>query len=86
MAKEGVERCHYLKLDCEGAEYDIVGSLSFEVAECIEQITMEIHEVPGASPDAHCRSFRIRVPRDRDESLDVDGSPAALYAPRTRRR
>ena len=52
MAKEGVERCHYLKLDCEGAEYDIVGSLSLEVAECIEQITMEIHEVPGADLDA----------------------------------
>lgn len=47
MVEERVDRCHYLKVDCEGAEYDIVSSMSPEIAHRINQITMEIHQVPG---------------------------------------
>jgi len=47
MQSHGVQHCHYLKLDCEGAEHDIVRTLTPEVAARIDQITMEVHRIPG---------------------------------------
>ena len=44
-----IDKCQYLKLDCEGSEYGIVRSLSPELAARISQITMEMHSVPGES-------------------------------------
>ena len=40
-------RIDYLKLDCEGAEYEIVESASPEVLERIERISMEYHPSAG---------------------------------------
>ena len=48
MDDEGIRRCHYLKLDCEGAEHDIIAAMSPETAARIDQITMEVHQVEGA--------------------------------------
>lgn len=47
FATHRIERCHYLKLDCECAEHQIVASLTSAMASRIDQITMEIHRVPG---------------------------------------
>lgn len=47
LKTQGIERCHYLKLDCEGAEHDIIASMSFETARQVDVITMEVHKVPG---------------------------------------
>jgi FkbM family methyltransferase len=47
MKEESLVRCNYLKVDCEGAEYAILESISPEVAQRIDQITMEIHHIPG---------------------------------------
>jgi FkbM family methyltransferase len=47
MRDEGMQRCQYLKMDCEGGEYAICESLSPEVAGRIAQITLELHRVPG---------------------------------------
>jgi len=47
MEQQGIDRCHFLKLDCEGAEHDIVASLSPETAARVDGITMELHKVPG---------------------------------------
>jgi FkbM family methyltransferase len=44
-----IDKCQYLKLDCEGSEYGIVRSMSPELAARISQITMEMHSVPGES-------------------------------------
>jgi FkbM family methyltransferase len=41
-----------LKIDCEGAEYDILERLTAEEAARIGQVTMEVHHVPGHSVDA----------------------------------
>jgi len=38
-----IERCDLLKLDCEGAEYEIVYSAPKEKLERIKRITMEYH-------------------------------------------
>jgi hypothetical protein len=47
MSRHGVESCDYLKLDCEGAEHEIVASMTPATARRIAQITMELHKVPG---------------------------------------
>lgn len=66
VKEEAIARCHYLKLDCEGAEYAIVDFLSPELAERIDQITMEVHRIPGREPSELNRrlseaGFRARV-------------------------
>ncbi|HET6203009.1 MAG TPA: FkbM family methyltransferase [Planctomycetota bacterium] len=43
----GVARCDLLKLDCEGAEYDILFSLPGELWSRIERVRMEFHAVGG---------------------------------------
>ena len=46
--KNRIENCDLLKLDCEGAEYGIVESMTPELAEKIENIFLEYHDwVPG---------------------------------------
>ena len=49
MTKFGIAHCDYLKLDCEGAEHDIFGSMSLATAKRIGQITMEVHKIPDHS-------------------------------------
>ena len=36
-----------LKIDCEGAEYDIFDRLDQESISCVRQIAMEVHKTPG---------------------------------------
>lgn len=43
----GLDRVKLLKLDCEGAEYDILDGLTMETARKIDQISMEVHKIPG---------------------------------------
>jgi len=43
----GLNHVKLLKLDCEGAEYDILGGLTLETAQKIDQISMEVHKIPG---------------------------------------
>lgn len=45
----GVERCDFLKLDCEGAEYDILLSLSPELWPRVRRVALEYHPVAGRS-------------------------------------
>jgi FkbM family methyltransferase len=47
MIEHNIASCEYLKLDCEGAEHDIVQTLTPEIAGRILQITLELHKVPG---------------------------------------
>jgi FkbM family methyltransferase len=41
-----------LKVDCEGAEYDILERLAPEAAARIGQVAMEVHHIPGHSVDS----------------------------------
>jgi FkbM family methyltransferase len=49
MDGAGIDRCRLLKLDCEGAEYEILETMTPEVAGRIDQVTMEVHQVEGRS-------------------------------------
>ncbi len=51
---EGLPRIDFLKLDCEGAEHDILRNMSLETAAKIVGITMETHRVP--------QEFSIDIP------------------------
>jgi len=42
-----IRRCDFLKIDCEGAEYDILYSSSPDVLERVDQIAMEVHHGEG---------------------------------------
>lgn len=47
FANYALDRCHFLKLDCEGAEYDILYSASKEILSRIDRISMEYHVLSG---------------------------------------
>jgi hypothetical protein len=47
-----VERCGLLKIDCEGAEFNILPSLSPATWLRIEQLAMEVHKPRVADGDA----------------------------------
>jgi FkbM family methyltransferase len=49
LEAHGVERCSLLKLDCEGAEFDILETAEDKVLRRIDRIVMEVHEMPGCS-------------------------------------
>ena len=48
--------CHWLKMDCEGAEYDILYHTPEEILERIACISLETH--PGREPDQHPLALR----------------------------
>ena len=41
--REGIDRCHFLKLDCEGAEYEILHGATAEVLSSVDRIVLEWH-------------------------------------------
>ena len=43
----GPKRCDLLKMDCEGAEYDILYHCPSEVLTRIDRIALEVHGGPG---------------------------------------
>lgn len=47
MEEHEIEHCDYLKLDCEGSEYDILSDVT---ADMVSEISVEFHRVDGASP------------------------------------
>ena len=53
---EVIEHCgplvQLMKVDCEGAEYDMFDAIRPEVAKRVRQIAMEVHAVPGKSTEA----------------------------------
>lgn len=49
FSDNNIERCDFLKLDCEGSEYDIINSMSNEHFKKIKKIAMEYHIVDNNS-------------------------------------
>jgi FkbM family methyltransferase len=76
IKREGLPRIDFLKLDCEGAEHDILRNMRLETAAKIMGIAMETHGVP--------QEFSIDIPRRLKEfGFRVKTSPNGyLYATR----
>lgn len=47
LSNHKINRCNFLKLDCEGAEFAILETLSFELAARIDRIALEYHAQPA---------------------------------------
>jgi FkbM family methyltransferase len=46
----GVERIDFIKMDCEGCEYDVLGSISEEILDRVNEILLEYHDGPHELP------------------------------------
>ncbi|MDO9565366.1 MAG: FkbM family methyltransferase [Candidatus Desulfaltia sp.] len=53
--EHSIERCDLLKMDCEGAEYDIIYGCPLECLSRIDQIAMEVHG--GIEPKQNIESL-----------------------------
>ena len=51
MNEQGINAIDFLKIDCDGAEYEILLSLPSECYQFINNISLEYHKVPGYSLD-----------------------------------
>jgi FkbM family methyltransferase len=51
LDENSIETCDFLKLDCEGAEYEILLSSSESCLRRIKMIAAECHQVPGEDTD-----------------------------------
>lgn len=49
MKNNQIEKVDFLKLDCEGAEYEIIASTPKSIFEKIDRVVMEFHDVQGLS-------------------------------------
>lgn len=53
-AREALQACggriDLLKVDCEGAEYDLFDALDADAVAAVKQISMEVHAVPNRTP------------------------------------
>ena len=66
FGSEGIDRCDFLKLDCEGAEYAALMHAPREIIDRIMRIAMEYHPVPnpahtGPALAEHLRAMGFRV-------------------------
>ncbi len=77
MEREGLPRIDFLKLDCEGAEHDILRNMSLETGAKIMGIALETHRVPP--------EFSIDVPfrlRELGFQVKMRHNGGYLYAMR----
>lgn len=78
IRQEDLPRIDFLKLDCEGAEHDILRNISFETAAKIMGIAMETHSVPP--------EFSIDIPLRLKElgfEVKMSRNGGYIYAKRT---
>ena len=60
LARESIERCHFLKLDCEGAEYEILLQAPPTVLERIDRIALEYHDAKTTHTHGELRAWLER--------------------------
>ncbi len=81
MEGHPVDRVHFLKMDCEGAEYEILESLSADHFSRIDRLAVEFHGTATFSPDEGATRLIERL-RGMGYEYRKEVSPAArmLYA------
>lgn len=80
MKRERLPRVDFLKLDCEGAEHDILRNMSPETADKIMCIAMETHGLEGES----CIDIPARL-QELGFEVRVEHNGAYVYARRIQR-
>lgn len=70
--EHGVDHCDLLKIDAEGAEYDVIHGASDETLNRIDRIYGEYHDVRAEDPRTRIESFQNHL---RDKGFVVDSEP-----------
>jgi FkbM family methyltransferase len=73
FAEHEIERCDLLKIDVEGAEYEILGAASADTLARVERVVGEYHDVRPDDPRTRIGAFRIMLER---AGFRVDTSPS----------
>ena len=68
MDRHKVERCHFLKMNCEGAEYGILYKTPAEYLRRIDRIALEYHASPGQDKARIARELAGYL---RDQGFDI---------------
>lgn len=83
FAEQRLQHCDYLKMDCEGAEYDILFSSSEGLLRTVKRICMEVHDGVTAFSRRDMRQFlESRGFTVKITPNPVHGNLAYLYAER----
>jgi len=90
---EPIEQCEFLKMDCEGAEYDVLYAASPGCLDRVQTISLEFHDVEGEGRTARelarylvSRGFTIERLRFAPTRLDLNfGELLATREPRAPR-
>ena len=86
--QNNIARCHFLKIDCEGAEYEILFNTPRAVLQKIDRIAMEYHNPPFYGLHAREHDSRHLVAFLREAGFSVRVAPenrmhGLLFAART---
>ncbi len=70
FSENKIERCHFLKIDCEGAEHEIIATTSHAVFQRIDRIVLEYHLPPIFNVGEDCSLEKI-VSRLKNEGYSL---------------
>lgn len=76
-----IEKCDFLKLDCEGAEYDVLYNTPATYMARIDQMAIEVHQ--GKNEGENLESLRNFLNRNNFNLFQFDDKPHMLWAYRT---
>ena len=79
MRHENMERINFLKMDCEGAEYEILFNASEEVLQKIKKIAMEYHDIDD---DRNLRTLKEFLEKKGFNVFMGSGGDNMIYAKR----
>lgn len=73
FSQNNIARCHFLKIDCEGAEYEILYNTPQTVLQKIDRIAMEYHNPPfyGLNEQEHDPRHLVAFLREAGFSVRV---------------
>jgi hypothetical protein len=81
MDEHAVDRVHFLKMDCEGSEYEILEGLSADHFSRIDHLAVEFHGTATFSPDEGAtRLIELLRRRGFEHLKDVSPASRMLYA------
>lgn len=73
FAEHGIGRCDLLKLDCEGAEYDVLYATPAALWRGIERVAMEYHPAAARAPERTAEGL-ARFLSERGHEVEVHPS------------
>ncbi|MDP2757377.1 MAG: FkbM family methyltransferase [Desulfurivibrionaceae bacterium] len=76
--ENNIEKCDFLKLDCEGSEYSILYNTNTEYLSRIDQMAIEVHQ--GKNEGENLESLRYFLTSNNFNLFQFDDKPHMLWA------